>query len=278
MLNFDHEMTSASFLLNHSHPKARELLAAGGVCPRELWRRLLARYPSVARQFAGARAVRPIALVWRVQHWAARAVGPRWLLLPSAYCAHDALFSTGIAWSLAGVERLGALFVFGGLSDGAALAAYDDLLAAEADHVSRLVQGAYLARDDWRLFVPFSLLYFAAASFGEASRRLRPEARDWTWEGFLGARDPVLAPAVVAGVERLGALLAGGRRPSAAEAAGFVDWVAATIAPRNVAGLADPARGDLYPVDFALLIAGAHLLGMTPDEVQAALPRLRKQR
>jgi FADH2 O2-dependent halogenase len=280
VLGFDHGVTSAGFLLDHAHPAARALLAAG-LPPRELWRRLLARYPSVARQFAGARAARPIALARRVQRRAARAAGPRWLLLPGAYCAHDALFSTGIAWSLLGVERLGALFAPGGLPDAAALAAYDDLLAAEADHLARLVQGAYLARADWRLFVPFSLLYFAAASFGEAARRLRSEGprgaagSGWTWEGFLGARDPVLAPAVARGVERLGALLAGGRRPSAAEAARFAAWAAAAMAPRNVAGLGDPARGDLYPVDFEPLVAGAHLLGMTPDAVRAALPRLR---
>ena len=281
VLGFDHGVVSAGFLLDLGHPEVPALLAGGRARPIELWRRLLARYPSLARQFSGARAVRPIALAPRIQHRAARATGNRWLLLPSAYCSIDPLFSTGIAWSLAGVERVGRLFEEGGLPGEAALTAYDDLLAAEADHLAQLVHGAYLARADWRLFVPYSQLYFAAASFGEAFRRLRPEARNWVWEGFLGSRDPLFAGAdgsrgaVPAAIERLEALLAGGRRPTEADCTAFADWVAATIAPRNVAGLADPARGDLFPVDFAPLIAGAHLLGMTPDQVRAALPRLR---
>ena len=286
VLGFDHGMVSAGFLLDYEHPEVRPLLASGAR-PIELWRRLLARYPSVARQFAGARALRPVALARRIQHRAARAAGERWLLLPSAYCSIDPMFSTGIAWSLAGVERVGSLFAGGGLPDAAGLAAYDGVLAAEADHLGRLVRGAYLARADWRIFVPQSLLYFAAASFAEASRRLRPDGRDWIWEGFLGSRDPVFAGraasdggagkigVAAAAVERLERLFAGGRRPTEADCTAFADWVAATIAPRNVAGLADPARGDLYPVDFAPLIAGAHLLGMTPDQVRAALPRLR---
>ncbi len=306
-LGFDHGVTSAGFLLDLTHPEVPPLLAEFGHRPAEIFRRLVARQPSLARQFTGARAVRPVALISRIQHRAARAAGPGWLLLPSAYCSLDPLFSTGIAWSLAGVERVGSLFADGGPPDPERLAAYEKLLSDEADHLGALVRGAYLARADWRLFVPQSLLYFAAASFAEASRRLRPESRDWTWEGFLGARDQALAGTRAApghgapcpddnpgididtgsrnvdggsgtaaeAVARLATLLAAGRRPTDAECAAFADWIAATIAPRNVAGLADPARGDLYPVDFAPLVAGAGLLGMTPDEVRAAFPRLR---
>jgi len=65
------------------------------------------------------------------------------------------------------------------------------------------------------------------------------------------------------------------RGPTDAERQAFADWIAAAIAPRNVAGLADPRRENLYPVDFEALVAGAGLLGMTADEVRAALPRLR---
>ncbi len=284
-LGFDHGVTSAGFLLDLAHPDVPPLLSEPAGRPAELWRRLLARYPSLVRQFAGARAVRPVALVPRIQHRAVRAAGPGWLLLPSAYCSLDPLFSTGIAWSLAGVERVGSLFAASGLPDAERLAVYDALLSDEADHLGRLVHGAYLARADWRLFVPQTLLYFAAASFAEASRRLLPESRDWTWEGFLGARDPVFAgtrddagagpSAAGEAVARLERLLAAGRRPTEAECAAFTDWIAAAVAPRNVAGLADPSRGDLYPVDFAPLVAAAHLLGMTADEVRAALPRLR---
>ena len=54
-----------------------------------------------------------------------------------------------------------------------------------------------------------------------------------------------------------------------------MDWIAQAVAPRNVAGLADPRRANLYPVDLEALVEGAAKLGMTPEEVRAALPRLR---
>jgi hypothetical protein len=50
--------------------------------------------------------------------------------------------------------------------------------------------------------------------------------------------------------------------------------MAAAIAPRNLAGLADPRRRNLYPVDLEALVAAADLLGLTPAAARAALPRL----
>jgi hypothetical protein len=47
------------------------------------------------------------------------------------------------------------------------------------------------------------------------------------------------------------------------------------VASRNVAGLCDPRRHNLYGVDLDVLVERAHLLGLTPDEVRRALPRLR---
>lgn len=47
------------------------------------------------------------------------------------------------------------------------------------------------------------------------------------------------------------------------------------IAPRNLAGLADPARRRLYPADPEALVAVAGLLGLTRDEMRSRLPRLR---
>jgi hypothetical protein len=55
----------------------------------------------------------------------------------------------------------------------------------------------------------------------------------------------------------------------------FAQWVAAAIGPRNVAGLADPERQNLYPIDFDALVQRHALLGMSLDQVIAALPALR---
>ena len=48
------------------------------------------------------------------------------------------------------------------------------------------------------------------------------------------------------------------------------------IASRNVAGLADPRRRNLYPVDLDILIERCSLLGLSPSAVRRAQPRLRR--
>ncbi len=47
------------------------------------------------------------------------------------------------------------------------------------------------------------------------------------------------------------------------------------IAPRNLAGLADPSRNGLYPVDLDALVDASDLLGLTRDEIRREIPRLR---
>lgn len=276
VLPFDHGVASAGFTFDRTRPAARELAAAGAADPAGLWRLLLARYPSLGRQFERARPVRPIAWLPEVRHRLARATGRRWLALPSTFAVADPLFSTGIAWSLRGIERLGLLFEAGALPDPSSLAAYETLLTEEADQIDLLVGGAYRGMADFDLAGAFSMLYFAAASFAEASRRLAPERGDGPWEGFLGCRDPVIRAALHEAVARIEHLTAGGTAlPPPAAVAAFAEWIAQAIEPRNVAGLADPGRANLYPVDLEALVEGAAKLGMTHEEVRAALPRLR---
>jgi hypothetical protein len=59
------------------------------------------------------------------------------------------------------------------------------------------------------------------------------------------------------------------------ERAAFAAWMASAIAPRNVVGLADPARRNLYPVDLDTLIDRHALLGLSRGELVDSLPRLR---
>lgn len=234
--------------LHRSHPDP----AAG-------FHALLARYPTLAASFAAATAVEGPRWAVPLARRLARTHGRRWLLLPHAHAFFDPLFSTGIAWSLLGVERAAELLA-GGTPAEEDLERYGRLLAAEADHLARLVAGAWRAMDDFATFTAWSMLYFVAASFCETTQRLT--AGDHCRAGFLGATDPVLAPVVEEAGARLG-------EP------GFTDWLRTTLATRNVAGLLDPARHNLYPVDLDALVAAAGVFGMTADEMRAALPRLR---
>jgi tetracycline 7-halogenase / FADH2 O2-dependent halogenase len=275
-LRFDDGVTSAGFLLT---PTGRASLNALDTDSEGLWRELLLRYPTLASAFAESMPLMPIAFRPAIQHRLTRAAGERWALMPHAYAFVDPLFSTGIAWSLRAVERLALAFESaasnGRVPDLEMLARYDAALAAEADQIDLVVAGAYEAMTHFDLFAAQAMLYFAAVSFAEVSQRLAPE-ESVAWRGFLGVGDPVLEPLPRESLQRLRQITQGrGDAGTQLERRGFADWIAQAIAPRNIAGLADSDRKNLYPVDFDELVNKHALLGMNRAQTVAALPALR---
>lgn len=276
LLGFDHGVTSAGVLLTPAG-----LASLGGGSDAEgVWRAVLDRYPMLARAFADATPLRPLAFRSRLQHRLTRAAGDgRWALLPHAYSFVDPMYSTGIAWSLRAVERLARAFEPGprGRSTLSSdlLAHYEAMLAAEADQIDRVIAGSYQSMAHFDLFAAHAMLYFATVSFAELRERLLPDEAT-PWSGFLGVGDEVLAPLPGEALARLRAITGGRGQPGTpAEREDFTAWVAASIAPRNVAGLADPARHHLYPVDLDVLLERHALLGLTRDRLEEALPALR---
>jgi len=276
-LRFDDGVTSAGFLLT---PEGmRSLDPAGTATAPSLWNELMRRYPTIAHLFASATPRMPVTYHPVVQHRLTRAAGERWALLPHAYAFVDPLFSTGIAWSLRAVERLALAFEDAAagarVPDAALLDRYDAALAAEADQIDLLVAGAYESRAHLALFAAQAMLYFATVSFAEVSQRMKPDASA-AWSGFLGVGDPVLEPLPREALSRLRAITrGGGESGSAEEREAFTQWIAAAIAPRNIAGLADPARRNLYPVDLDTLVDRHALLEMSREQIVDALPALR---
>ena len=276
-LRFDDGVTSAGFLLT---PRgAASLNAHGDGDAASLWRTLLGRYPTLEDAFAKATPLMPIAFRSRIQHRLTRAAGERWALMPHAFAFVDPLFSTGIAWSLRAIERLALAFESAAddrrIPGADVLARYDAALCAEADQIDLMVAGAYEAMAHFDLFAAHAMLYFATVSFAEVSQRLKPTDTA-AWSGFLGVGDPVLEPLPRKALERLREITQRrGAIGNPEERRAFSEWLAQQIAPRNIAGLADAERHNLYPVDFDALIEGHALLGMSRDQVVAALPALR---
>jgi FADH2 O2-dependent halogenase len=199
--------------------------------------------------------------------------------MPHAYAFVDPLFSTGIAWALRAVERLGLSFESAKrdrrMPDLETLARYEAALSAEADQIDRLVAGGYEAMAHFDLFAAHAMIYFASVSFAEVSQRLKP-TDSVAWAGFLGVGDPVLGPLPRESLGRLRRITQGtGAVGTATQREEFALWVADAIEPRNIAGLADPARRNLYPADFDALIQRHSLLGMSRDQIVDALPALR---
>ncbi|CAN5321961.1 hypothetical protein BH09GEM1_BH09GEM1_33250 [soil metagenome] len=276
-LGFDHGVTSAGFLV--SQRGLASLRAGGSVEADAMWDSLLERYPTIGAVFADAQPTMPITFRPVIQHRLQVASGPRWALLPHAFASVDPLFSTGIAWSLRAVERLGLAFeaALGGdrIPDAATLARYDQMLNAEADQIDQLVAGAYEAMAHFELFAAHAMLYFGTVSFAEVTQRVSPD-RAASWRGLLGVGDDVLSSLPGEALRRVLAITNGrGETGSANERRAYAEWVANAIESRNVAGLADLSRNNLYPVDFDALLDRHALLGMTRGALEAALPLLR---
>ena len=291
-LRFDDGVTSAGFQLT---PRGMASLGmdggkAGpstslGTTPFDgsdapaLWHALLRRYPTIGRAFANATPIMPITFRPLIQHRLTRAADDRWAMMPHAYAFVDPLFSTGIAWGLRAVERLA--LAFEDAQSGTRIPAretltrYDAALSAEADQIDLVVAGAYEAMAHFDLFAAQAMLYFATVSFAEVTQRLSSD-ESVAWRGFLGVGDTVLGQLPRESLGRLRQITHGqGDVGTSAERQGFVDWLAQAIEPRNIAGLADAQRHNLYPVDLDALVERHALVGMSREQVVAGLPALR---
>jgi FADH2 O2-dependent halogenase len=275
-LRFDDDLVSAGFVVDEERAARVEVRLPFDE-PARAFELLLERYPSVGAQHGRARPARPIAATGTLQRRLERVAGERWALLPQAYAFYSPLFSTGIAWTLLGVERLAA--ILGDATDeadsararlGAGLARYAELVEREADHQEALLAAAYPLLHDLPRFGAVASLYFAAASFGELRQRLLDPreggaAEGWCWQGFLGASDPLLRAAFEEAPSRA--------RSDDADA--LRRWASEAIAPRDVIGLLAPARPNLFPVEIPPLLAASRRLGLERDELERRLPRLR---
>ncbi len=234
------------------------------------WHRLLARYPSLAAQFADARPIRSFTRMPSLAYRAAQAAGDRWAMLPSAAAFIDPLFSTGIPLTLLGIERLGRILEDGfdqaGLkarlytasSGGSSDPPYNDATLADADRTAQFIAGSYAGFRDFPLFTSYLMFYFAAASYSEMARRLDSPK---TPRGFLCGDSDRFTSAMA----RLSPATTSASRDR------YDSEVAAAIADWNVAGLCDQEKRNWYDVDLDDTIRGADKFGLTRKQVRDRL-------
>jgi FADH2 O2-dependent halogenase len=218
--------------------------AADGRDAGREWQAWMARYPGIAGQFRGVDFAAPFTKIvgtGRLQrHWA-RCAGPSWALLPHTAGFVDPLYSTGIAQSLCGIERLAAAFEnrSGRAGFEQALRAYDAAVQAELRLADRIVAAAFdtFGRDP-RLFSAASALYFAAATTFER----RHSAGDHPATAFLLADDVAWRGAV----ERVIAAIPSPDEDNPASIESFERNVVSAIRPFNTVGLCDPRCRNMY--------------------------------
>jgi FADH2 O2-dependent halogenase len=108
----------------------------------------VARFPTVARQFQGARAIRSWVKTGRLQYQSSRLTGARWCLLPHAANFIDALFSGGMTQTLIGINGVARLLldaVKHDRFDPALVAAIEEGAREDRAILDRVVHGAFVA-------------------------------------------------------------------------------------------------------------------------------------
>jgi len=261
-LRFDDGRVSAGVLLDR-HRGAGRIEGS----PTEIFERVIAGYPTLRRLFADAKArCGGPRVASTLQRRMAQAVGEGWAAMPQTYAFWDPIFSTGIAWSLVGAERLAA--VLSGPHRQRQLERYGRLLQREADHLEALAAAAYGALASAAAFRGLATIYFVTASDCELRQRLldAPEAGGWAWQGFLGAGDPLFGGLFSAARDRLH------RRSGDGEA--FEAWASSITQSRNLIGVGERSDG-FYAVDLAVLRSRAGGLGLSGADFDRLAPRLR---
>ena len=249
-------------------------VAATGLVASELrfddgaaaWGRVLQQIPALREQFAMAREEQAFIHIPRLRFRSGAIAGPRWALLPSAAGFVDPLLSTGFPLALLGIERLAATLEqdWGSAAFESRLQNYAEKTDRELLATARLVAALYATMNNFPVFVALSLLYFAAASYSEAARRL---GKPHLASSFLLCEHPVFGKASAALFERAQRPMT---RPESAE---LIRDVLTAIEPFNVAGLGRRERGNWYPVEARDLLENAHKLEATRQEVLAMLAR-----
>ena len=255
VLKISDTITSAGFsLLPGTFPEIEV-----GMGP-ESWAALLAKFPSIAEQFAHANNIMPFMQSSHLPYRTNNAVGDRWALLPSAAAFVDPLFSTGIPLTLLGIERLAKTLEAG--LDAASLPAqlkdYEYNILADADQVAFFIRACFASFENFAQFRSLSMFYFASASYTEMCRRLNAPV---TQRGFL-ARENTAFNEVM---ERCC------RTVIDDPCANIEQQVIAGVETLNVAGLAHQAKNHWYDVDLQDVVAGSHKLGLSEATVRRVI-------
>ena len=129
----------------------------------------LQRFPSIARQFEGARPVREWISTHRLQYSSSRGVGDRFCLAAHASGAIDALFSRGLANTMEVIHALVPILLEA-LKDGefgAERFAYvEELQQRQLDYNDRLVNCSYIAFRDFPLWNAWYRIWVLGAFYG----------------------------------------------------------------------------------------------------------------
>ncbi|AEW97969.1 MULTISPECIES: NAD(P)/FAD-dependent oxidoreductase [Streptomycetaceae] len=139
------------------------------VAPEEEFWQHVRRFPSVARQFANARAVRPYVATDRTQFFSDQVVGDRWCLMPHASDFIDPLFSSGLAVTVMALNALGHRLIDAVRKQDFATERFDYLqvwIKRMFAFYDDLVSCSYISFDDFELWNAWTRVWTLTTLYG----------------------------------------------------------------------------------------------------------------
>ena len=239
MLRFNNELLSAGIVLDQNGSSINADLDTG-----ERWNSIITQYPSLQKLFRDATLSEfpnRFFEAGRMQRKLSRLYGNGWVVLPHTAGFVDPLHSTGIAFTLNGVENILKLFTshFSTRDQINHLNNYQDKIFKELSFIDLLVSISYKTRKHFDLFTASAMLYFVASIRYEQSR-----FRGDIPETFLCAGKPEIRELIQLTFDEMTALDLDSITRNEKE--NMIDRIRKRIEPFNSVGLINPEFNNMY--------------------------------
>jgi len=240
MLRFNDDRTSLGFALNDKNCTFDDLPA------KQIWNCLRDKYPTVnklLKDISLSSEPGSINKSDRLQRRTERCFGPGWAALPHTAGFIDPLFSSGIAHSLSGIQKIASILQhYWGKNDELYhnLEQYEQGVFEELKFIDQLVAGSYQTMDRFELFNAWSMLYFTATISYE-QRLLKKMPAGY----FLGADDLAMRDMVNLSYQDLMTIIKK-QDVTSMDILQFTATIRHRINPYNIAGLLNPTLKNMY--------------------------------
>lgn len=240
--------------------------------PDEEFRRIVARYPTIARHFADAVAIRPWVASGRIQYSSPHLLGPRMLQLPHAAAFLDPLYSSGMSVLTVAVDLIAEALLKAVAEDDYARERFqliEDVVNTGFDHYDMIVSrsfDAFASFETWNAWNRIWALGNMLGAFGPLSllfRYLKSGDRshlDKTTEpgriGVLGSHLPQVVDVMRAAQGDIDAATEGAIIHAEAARRIFDRLGKLDFVPRYM-GFGNPEQGA--PATFTLLSGARHV-------------------
>lgn len=239
MLRFNNDLLSAGILLDNNYSEMEF-----DAHPQEQWDSIISNYPSLEVLFRDAKISEfpnRFFKTNRLQRRLDKLFGNGWVVLPHTAGFVDPLHSTGIAFTLSGVEALLKLFTSDLSQDDHTIEfkKYQDKIFNELAIIDLLVSVCYRTRKHFDLFAASAMLYFVVSIQYEQSR-LQGDIP----ETFLCAGEPEIRELVQQTFDELKALDLNSITLNEKE--NVIDRIRKRIEPYNTVGLMNSEFNNMY--------------------------------